>query len=924
MTENVEVGGSEWLKKQVDIYATREIPKYKIFAKLIEKIFNLACEQYGIMGIVQTRVKTIPGFAEKSIRKYHKYHDPIHQMTDLCGGRITCQTIEEIQKISQFIEENFIVDEANSVDVSKRLRTEEFGYRAVHYVAQIDPSNEMILDIVNEINDNAKANGTKEKLIDIKKDIGKRKVEIQVMTLLQNAWAGIAHDRLYKNDIEIPRKFKREFARLAALLEDAEDEFNQLQRRLDEFLTNYIAYMSKEKILQELQKWNMVLAYDKKNVGLALKIARLAKTLEDWDIAIDVLEGVDIQHQSSTVLRELGFAKSKKPGANGNTELLQALEKDSNDAKIYCHLGDIYMANNTGEKARDMYEQAFSISPLDPYVLCRYLECEIENEGNIEFIPLMKHNLEGAIQRCKELANMNIYLPYAYYDIGKFSLLLNRPYESLAAFVKAITLSNSISPIDSCLSSLKHLEEPIYQSAIKKKGYGDCTWAVESIKRFLHLAIVAKSINLMDNATYVRDDRMQEKKMVQNELKSVKKDSFMDQEVLTRIEMKLENASDNLKIATKNLTKAKKTYKKQFDRFKALPFAVNELEQLKGQIFIIAGGCYIGDQKDVEKHRQDLYTAFNGFDGTIICGGTRSGISGIFGNIVRRSKDNINAIGYLPSLTSLNVKIHSRYKNFEVKLECIDEGQHMDTIGFTPLEPIQGWIDLINAGRKPSDIIVLGINGGPISGIEYRMALALGATVGIIEASGGAANDLKSDSDWSYSSNLLWLPKDSMALRAFVNPGKSILKKTQVDKYARLAQNNFLKRNRYKNLDPTMVPWDELRDDIKNSKRHQGVYASKILNECGYGIRSGKRVMKDPGFTDEEIEKMAKIEHGRWIIERLKSGWKYGTNRDPERKISPYFIPFNELSDEVKEYDRVIIRRFPKLFKKLGMEIYKL
>ncbi|MCK4613988.1 MAG: RelA/SpoT domain-containing protein, partial [Thermoplasmata archaeon] len=206
----------EWLKEQVNKYTKNELSRYKTYAKALEKILLRACEKCEVMGIVQTRAKAIPSFAEKAIRKAHKYDDPSYQLTDLCGGRVICQTQTEVEQICQFIKDNFNVDEANSLDVGARLKTEEFGYRAVHYVVQIDPYNKIMLDVVKRINDKEREKGKKGKIIDIQKDFGKRKAEIQVQTLLQHAWAGMYHDRIYKSELQVPVRFKRELARVAA------------------------------------------------------------------------------------------------------------------------------------------------------------------------------------------------------------------------------------------------------------------------------------------------------------------------------------------------------------------------------------------------------------------------------------------------------------------------------------------------------------------------------------------------------------------------------------------------------------------------------------------------------------------------------------------------------------------------------------
>jgi putative GTP pyrophosphokinase len=61
------------------------------------------------------------------------------------------------------------------------------------------------------------------------------KVEIQVRSILQHAWAEIEHDLGYKSEREIPANVRREFFRVAGLLEVADAEFQRIRDRLQEY-----------------------------------------------------------------------------------------------------------------------------------------------------------------------------------------------------------------------------------------------------------------------------------------------------------------------------------------------------------------------------------------------------------------------------------------------------------------------------------------------------------------------------------------------------------------------------------------------------------------------------------------------------------------------------------------------------------------
>ena len=70
-------------------------------------------------------------------------------------------------------------------------------------------------------------------------------------------------------------------------------------------------------------------------------------------------------------------------------------------------------------------------------------------------------------------------------------------------------------------------------------------------------------------------------------------------------------------------------------------------------------------------------------------------------------------------------------------------------------------------------------------------------------------------------------------------------------------------------------------------------------------------------------ELIAKNVHEVWASERIKEGWTYGEYRDDEKKITPCLVPYEELSESEKEYDRLTAFETLKLVVKLGYKIGK-
>ncbi len=68
-------------------------------------------------------------------------------------------------------------------------------------------------------------------------------------------------------------------------------------------------------------------------------------------------------------------------------------------------------------------------------------------------------------------------------------------------------------------------------------------------------------------------------------------------------------------------------------------------------------------------------------------------------------------------------------------------------------------------------------------------------------------------------------------------------------------------------------------------------------------------------------EKIASNVHDVWAIGRISEGWTYGPVRNNEKKITPLLVPYSELPDSEKEYDRNTALETLKLIIKLGYKI---
>lgn len=78
-----------------------------------------------------------------------------------------------------------------------------------------------------------------------------------------------------------------------------------------------------------------------------------------------------------------------------------------------------------------------------------------------------------------------------------------------------------------------------------------------------------------------------------------------------------------------------------------------------------------------------------------------------------------------------------------------------------------------------------------------------------------------------------------------------------------------------------------------------------------------------PEELEQLVEEMSKNVHDVWAETRIKQGWTYGEQRNDELKTHPCLVPYEDLPEEEKEYDRNTSIGTLKLIMKLGFKITK-
>ena len=79
----------------------------------------------------------------------------------------------------------------------------------------------------------------------------------------------------------------------------------------------------------------------------------------------------------------------------------------------------------------------------------------------------------------------------------------------------------------------------------------------------------------------------------------------------------------------------------------------------------------------------------------------------------------------------------------------------------------------------------------------------------------------------------------------------------------------------------------------------------------------------DKGLA-ELIELLARNTHDNWDQKRLEEGWKYGPERNEQKREHPCLVPYEKLPESEKNYDRQTTIEVLKAIQLLGFRIIKL
>lgn len=128
-------------------------------------------------------------------------------------------------------------------------------------------------------------------------------------------------------------------------------------------------------------------------------------------------------------------------------------------------------------------------------------------------------------------------------------------------------------------------------------------------------------------------------------------------------------------------------------------------------------------------------------------------------------------------------------------------------------------------------------------------------------------------------------------------------------------------RDNARKVHPLLKDYAELEETHKEANRATVRGIPEKLGAVGLAIGEG------PGggevLTRDQVERMAELEHERWMAERRRAGYTLGepTAADPRR--SPDLVAWADLAESVRQIDRDLVAGIPEILSRAGMRVVR-
>ena len=343
-----------------------------ILADILEKVENKLRKNIKLasMPTYKSRVKSFNSYYSKVLRLKAEEAEKSDfiPLTDMMGIRVICAFIEDLAEVEQQVKDNFIVREVEYKGAQQNFR--EFGYESIHILIAI-PDDCM----------------PKKPTLPLPESIV---CEIQIRTILQDAWAEVEHELIYKTEFtpfDLP--LKRKLASINASLSLADIIFQEIR----DYQKNMQGEVEARRasFYDKVDDLTLNTSVDEKRAPLQRSISRVSPYVRGTidDMILQALQAHNDGDFERAIVIYTEILDSKPAPANSvmaviykhrgmaffaenkYEESLQdfksSVKYDENGFRSYYYIGIVYSIMNKHQDAVDAFTKSLSINEFQSH-----------------------------------------------------------------------------------------------------------------------------------------------------------------------------------------------------------------------------------------------------------------------------------------------------------------------------------------------------------------------------------------------------------------------------------------------------------------------------------------------------------------------------------------------------------------------------
>lgn len=124
-------------------------------------------------------------------------------------------------------------------------------------------------------------------------------------------------------------------------------------------------------------------------------------------------------------------------------------------------------------------------------------------------------------------------------------------------------------------------------------------------------------------------------------------------------------------------------------------------------------------------------------------------------------------------------------------------------------------------------------------------------------------------------------------------------------------------------LHSSLVPYAGLPEDEKQQNISNVLDILAKLDQAGYVMAPARSNEPPFDFPGPELERLARMEHERWVNQKLAAGWHYAPQTDKAQRLHNCLVPWQDLPADEKEKDYELVRGIPRILARAGYAVLK-